>query len=224
MVAKKRRFEPGFAYHVLNRGTIRQRLFLSDDDYEQFEALIVRTFERTSIEIFTYELMPNHWHFLVRAATKEQLSDFFQYLSSNHSKRFRVVTNSVGEGHVYQDRFKSFPIECDDHFLTVARYIERNAKRAGLVERAEDWRWGGLWRRLNRLDEWLTSDWPVARSTRWIEFVNAMSPDSELNALRTCIKRGSPFGSPKWSKLVARQLGLEHTLSRPGRPRKFLVE
>ncbi len=157
MVAKKRHFEPGYIYHVLNRGTNRQHLFKSYRDYDKFEELIVETLERTPAEIFTYELMPTHWHFVVRTSTKEALSEFFQYLAGTHSKRFRSMTDSVGEGHVYQDRFKSFPIQSDGHFLIVTRYVERNARRAGLVTRAEDWRWGGLWRRLNHADSWLAS-------------------------------------------------------------------
>ncbi|MBU6481600.1 MAG: hypothetical protein KGS09_13765 [Nitrospirae bacterium] len=47
---------------------------------------------------------------------------------------------------LYQGRFTSFVVQTDDHLLTVCRYVERNAVRAGLVERGEVWRWSSLWR------------------------------------------------------------------------------
>ena len=53
----------------------------------------------------------------------------------------------VGHGHVYQGRFKSFPISTDGYFHQAVRYVERNALRAKLVKRAEEWRWSSLWRR-----------------------------------------------------------------------------
>jgi putative transposase len=51
---------------------------------------------------------------------------------------------TAGTGHLDQGRFKSFSVQSDEHFLTVHRYVERNALRANLVGRAEDWRWGSL--------------------------------------------------------------------------------
>ena len=61
--------------------------------------------------------------------------------------RWHAHFGSAGTGHLYQGRFKAFPVEDDEHFYTVTRYVERNALRAGLVDRAEEWRWSSLWRR-----------------------------------------------------------------------------
>jgi putative transposase len=74
------------------------------------------------------------------------LTDFLQWLTQTHSLRWRAHYKTLGTGHLYQGRFKSFPVEDDDHFYTVARYVERNPLRAGLVTQAQDWRWSGLWR------------------------------------------------------------------------------
>ena len=38
--------------------------------------------------------------------------------------------HTVGEGHLYQGRFKSFPVQGDGHFLVVCRYVERYALQA----------------------------------------------------------------------------------------------
>ena len=222
MTSRQRQIEPGYIYHVLNRGVKRQQLFFCDDDYAAFEALVEETLERTPLAILTYELMPNHWHFVAQPADNRELPDFFHDLTSTHAKRFHAARNSTGEGHVYQDRYKSFPVESDAHLLSLCRYVERNALQAGLVQRAEDWRWSGLWRRIRQLDGWLKSDWPVPRPDDWIERVNERLTTSELARIQTSVRRGRPLGTPEWTRTVAQQLGLQHTVRAPGRPRVFV--
>ncbi len=219
MSARQRHFQPGYIYHVLNRGALRQTLFNRDAAYDAFEELIRETLDLTPLPIFTYTLMPNHWHFVVQPSSKEELSDFFQYLSGTHAKRFRVFTSTRGEGHVYQDRFKSFPLEGDGHFLCVCRYVERNALCANLVRRSESWRWCGLWHRLNRSDGHLVSDWPVPRPADWVNWVNTPLTTKELELIHNSIRRGRPLGNPAWVEKTAEHLGLEHTLRAPGRPK-----
>src|SRR5436305_82424 len=89
--------------------------------------------------------MPNHWHLVLEPHEDGELSRFVGWLSLTHTQRWHAHRRSAGTGHVYQGRFKSFPIQDDEHFLTVCRYVERNALRAHLVKRAENWRWGSLW-------------------------------------------------------------------------------
>lgn len=218
MSARHRYFEPGHIYHALNRGAERQQLFFCEADYAGFEQLTEQALVRTSLPILTYELMPNHWHFVVRPAEKDQLSEFFQYLAGTHAKRFRAVRGSRGEGHVYQDRFKTFPVESDSHLLALCRYVERNALRAGLVQRAQDWRWSGLWRRQHDYHDWLVSDWLVVRPRDWLETVNCPLTSAELRKIRQSVCRGRPLGSSSWTQQTAKDLGLEHTLRSPGRP------
>jgi putative transposase len=125
---------------------------------------------------------------------------------------------------LYQGRFKNFPVESGLHLLLLLRYVERNALRANLVERAEDWTWGSLWRRENRRGLMLLSDWPVERPVDWVEFVNEPQSAEELEALRRSVNRGCPFGEEEWVKEVVEDLGLESTIRPPGRPRKGAVK
>ncbi|HKA53662.1 MAG TPA: hypothetical protein VKJ47_08360 [Candidatus Binatia bacterium] len=119
-------------------------------------------------------------------------------------------------------RFKSFPVEADDHLYAVLRYVERNALRANLVARAASWRWGSLWRRQQAAPKVAIAlhAWPVAMPADWVERVNAPQTEAELQALRRAVARNSPFGSPAWSTETARRLGLEATLRPRGRPPK----
>src|SRR5258707_5271366 len=92
--------------------------------------------------------MPNHWHLVVRPQHDGDLSRFVGWVTLTHTQRWHARQHTVGSGHAYQGRFKSFPVEADDHFLTLCRYVERNALRAALVVRAEEWRWSSLAQRL----------------------------------------------------------------------------
>lgn len=212
----------GMVFHVLNRGVGRQRLFDKPADYAAFEEVLEETLDKLPMRICSYCLMPNHWHFVVWPEHDGDLAQFMQRLSVTHVTRWQKNRRRVGEGHVYQGRFKSFPVETNNYFYQVVRYVERNALRASLVERAEDWQWSSLWRReRGTVDQrrWLSA-WPVSRPRRWVQHVNEPQTAAELEALRRCVARGQPFGSPGWIESTATQLGLESTLRDRGRPRK----
>jgi putative transposase len=214
----------GYAYHVLNRANGRLRLFRKEGDFAAFERVIEEAFARVPLRILGYAVMGNHWHFMVwpRQGRHEQVSEFFRWLTVTHSQRWHAHHGTSGMGHVYQGRFKSFPIAADEHLLAVLRYIERNPLRAGLVERADDWRWGSLYRRTHGTshERALLADSPVPLGRLWRQYVNEPQSEAELAAIRQSIKRGQPFGEDAWQKKVARQLGLEHTFRPRGRPKK----
>ena len=212
--------EAGGLYHALNRGNARTTIFRKDADYEAFEQILADGLERYDVQLFALQLMPNHWHFVLRPNQDGEMSRFLRWVTATHTMRFHAHYNSSGEGHVYQGRFKSFPIQDDEHFFTVCRYVERNALRAGMVARAEDWRWGSLWRWVQKVEPEprLLAGWPISRLPRWVDRVNEPLTDGELAAIRTSAKRGSPFGERSWIESSVKRLGLESTLRPRGRP------
>jgi len=145
-----------------------------------------------------------------------------QRLTVTHVTRWQKNYNMVGYGHVYQSRFKSFPVETDEHFYQVNRYVEGNALRANLVNRAEQWPYGSLWIRKHGTAEHreLLSRWPLSIPCRWLEYIIEPVSDAELAALRRSVVCGTPYGSPAWVESTVRKLGLEATLRKPGRPKK----
>jgi putative transposase len=163
--------------------------------------------------------MPNHWHLVLWPQRDGELSEFMQRVTNMHTQRWQRAKHRVGYGHLYQGRFKSFPVESDDHFYSLARYVERNALRAGLVDRAEQWPWGSLHRRVNGPRRPILSRWPLAEPRAWIEHVNRAQSDAELAAIRRCLRRGRPYGGPDWAEQAAARLGLESTMRPRGRPR-----
>lgn len=211
----------GVLYHVLNRANARVPIFEQDSDYAAFEQVLAEAKERVPIELFAYEVMPNHWHLELRTQQDGDLARFVGWLSLTHSHRWHTFRGTLGSGHLYQGRYKSFPVESDAHFLAVCRYIEQNALRAGLVRRAEDWRWSSLWWRLHApAHDHLLDPWPVPEPADYLEWVNVMPSPEELQLLREAAGRGRPFGSDAWTEKTARLLGLGMTLRPRGRPRE----
>jgi putative transposase len=197
-------------------------IFEKDGDYSSFEKILEHATERYEVQLLAWCLMPNHWHLVLLPARDGELSRFVGWLTLTHTQRWHAHRQSAGTGHLYQGRFKSFPLQDDEHFLTVCRYVERNALRAGLVARAEDWRWNSLWRwhRGTASEKAVLSPWPIRRSADWVSCVNSPQSERELDAVRRCVQRGSPLGDDHWSARTVRRLGLETTLRRRGRPKK----
>lgn len=211
----------GLAYHVLNRRVGRLSLFEKPGDYAAFEKILQEVYNRTRIRIAAYCLMPNHWHLLLWPRKDGELSEVMRWLTVTHTQRWHAHHKTAGTGSVYQGRFKSFPVQTDEHFLAVARYVERNAVRAKLVERAEDWQWGSLWRRAQADPRFRTflSEWPVAPPPRWVTLVNGRENNEDVETLRKSVNRGRPFGTDAWVARIAKRLGLESTLRSRGRPK-----
>ena len=212
----------GYAYHVLNRAVGRGVLFEDDEDYLAMERVIERTHERLPIRIVSYCLMPNHWHFVLWPKEDGELSEFMRLLTVTHTQRWHAHHHSAGTGPLYQGRFKSFPIQQDEHFATVCRYVERNPLRAKKVESARRWEWGSLAKRAGkRAPGWLLpmNKWPVDAPSDWAKWVDRAETAAELKALRQSVNRGRPFGDAKWEERTAERLDLQSTLRERGRRR-----
>ena len=221
MPRTRRADEAGGIYHALNRGNGRSQIFWNDDDYASFERILSEGLAEYDVSLFSFQLMPDHWHLVLRPNVDGEMGRFLRWVTATHTMRYHALYQTSGEGHVYQGRFKSFPIQDDQHFLTVCRYVERNAKRAKFVSRAEKWCWGSLWR-WNQHPEpkpALLSPWPIPRPRGWIERVNQSQSEKELAIVRDCVKRGRPFGDPEWVELTAKHFDLQSTLRPRGRPR-----
>ncbi len=207
-----------YCYHVLNRGNRKARVFHEPADYEQFLALVHCAQERIHIPILAACVMPNHFHLVVRPRQPEDLGRWMQRAFTTHVRWQHAKYGTTGR--IWQGRFKAFLIQQDHHLLTVMRYVERNALRANLVERAEDWRWGSLrWRTLERPPVTIDSS-PVPLPGYWRHLVNEPQTDAEIAEIRTCINRQRPFGATDWVREQAAALGIEQSLNAFGRPRK----
>jgi REP-associated tyrosine transposase len=208
----------GYVFHVLNRAVARAAIFTDPADYEAVVQVLGQAGQVVPMRLLGWCLLPNHWHLILWPYHDGDLSEYVRWLTVTHTQRWHATHRTSGTGALYQGRFKSFPIQEDEHLLAVCRYVERNALRAGLVERAEDRRWSSLRARLAGGSDLLAAG-PVPLPAEWVEYVNRPETEAERAALRRSVVRGSPFGGAVWQGRAAERLGLQKTLRRPGRPR-----
>jgi putative transposase len=162
--------------------------------------------------------MPNHLHLVVRPRHSDDLPRWMQWAFTTHVRWHHAKYETTGR--LWQGRFKAFLIQQDHHLLTVMRYVERNALRANLVERAEDWNWGSLGWRAARHPPVKITESPVTLPSYWRHLVNEPQTAAELAEIRTCVNRQRPFGDQGWVEDQAKMLGVEQSLMPFGRPRK----
>ena len=193
-----REFHAGQCYHVINRGNGGNKVFRENADYRAFLDIISQSFEKVPMRLLASCLMPNHFHMVLRPFEGGDMSRWMHWVMTTQVSRYRLRHKTIG--HVWQGRFKPFPIQHDAHLLAVMRYVERNALRAGLVQRAEHWRWGSLdWRRAAR-PPIPVAESPILLPEDWLEWVNQPQTEAELDALRKCLNRQRAYGDARWVK------------------------
>jgi len=220
MPRRARSVAPDTVYHVLNRAAKRLTLFSDRADYSAFEELLFQLAHEMTMRLLCYCIMPNHWHLVLWPKSVEQMSKFMRRLTVTHALRWHAFHKTGGTGPVYQGRFKAIPVQHDTHLLQLFRYVERNPLRAGLVERAEDWNWCSLARRLSNCHIEALSEWPIPHPSDWSAIVNGTDSPGTLNALRRAVQRNAPYGDDTWVADTADALGLQSTLRARGRPKK----
>jgi putative transposase len=210
----------GIIHHVMNRAVMRSKLFRSRLDYEAFQCCLIQVVESERMRVLGYCVMPNHWHLLLWPRENGDLARFMMRLTNMHVRRWLTAHDQVGTGHLYQGRYKSFAMQDDDHFSTVARYIERNALRAKLVKRAELWPWSGVGQSLLKPELRLAlAPWPVQRRADWIEWLNLPQTAAEEASIERSITTAHPYGTDIWIKRTMKALGWREP-AKPGRPPK----
>jgi len=226
MARTPRLMPAGYAYHVLNRASGQQPIFAAAADARRFVEVLAAAVERVpEAGLLAWCLMPNHWHLVFHPSADNVVQRLLQWLSLTHAQRHRTAHRSVGTGHVYQGRYRSFPVATDAHLLTVIRYVERNPLRAGVVDDATAWPWSSASRPARRGYRQAPAlvPWPIARPADWLSLLNrpATAAEEAAERQRLCrsLERGSPYGSAEWVAAAVAQLDLGATTRQPGRPR-----
>jgi putative transposase len=221
MPRAKRQSPGGFVYHVLNRANARQTIFRGSSDYNMFEKILTEGLSKIPMRLTGYCLMSNHWHLLLWPYDDGDLSAFMHWVTMTHTQRWHAVHNTVGTGHLYQGRFKSFPIQSEHYYLTALRYIESNPFRAGLVKSSSNWIWSSLSVRRGIAKENVTiSAGPIELPDNWASLVDLLPGENDLHKIEQCICRGIPLGRDEWVRQTAEHLLLTSTLRPRGRPKK----
>ena len=211
----------GEVYHVLNRANARVQIFDNDKDYKQFEDILEEAVERFNMNLLAYCIMPNHWHLVLYPKTDGEMQSFMSWLTNTHTRRWHVSKDTVGQGHLYQGRYKSFICEKDQYLLILLRYVERNAKRANLVKKAEEWQWSSVWRREKGTlkQKKILSQWPIPLPKDYLSILNQPLTTSEEDSLERSEEKSVPYGADTWVFKIVKKYKIEQVLKGVGRPK-----
>jgi putative transposase len=184
-------------YHVMNRGSLRARLFYSARDYRAFVGLLADAVDKFGLPLLSYCVMPNHWHLIVRPEHAQHLSKSMHWLTCTHAHRWCHAHERTGPGPLYQGRFKAIQVQPDIHLVRACRYVERNALKAEFVGRAEDWRWCSAYQRVKNRTTPRLLPLEFLAPESWLRCLNE-SPDDE--AFAAAVRKNKPFGDEVWVK------------------------
>ena len=177
------------------------------------------------MRLLAYCLLPDHFHLVLWPRKDGDLSRWMQWLSTSHVRRYHRQHQT--SGHIWEGRFRAFPIQPDEHLLTVLRYVEQNPVRLKELKlrKPERWPWSSVGQGNGRAGT--SQDRTRARSPavrNWLRSVQQPLTAEELALVRHSVVRGTPFGDPKWQQRIVAKLGLESTMRPRGRPRKTPLE
>ena len=161
-------------YHVVNRSVRKATLFETHRDYIAFLSVLRQGVEKHEAPLVSYCVLSNHWHLLVGPIDKSALTRVIKWVTATHAIRWHRFRGTIGTGPVYQGRFRSTPIHSLDSLMPLTRYVERNARSAGLVGKAEDWRWCSLAQRRRGSRLVPLSQSKLLSTDLWIDYVNAV--------------------------------------------------
>ena len=190
-------------FHVINRSVRKVPIFRCRSDYRAFLLALAEGLTRHPIRLVSYCILSNHWHLVLEPVGTDDLIKFMQWVTATHAIRWHKHHKTVGQGPVYQGRFHAEPLETAADLIRVCRYVERNALRAGLVSRAQDWPWCSLAERLRSDPQMPLVSADFLTSSAWVDYVNLPSTQKELIETQTLRRVPSPWTSgTEWTKSV----------------------
>ena len=202
---------PGLPHHVLQRGVRSLAIFHSDADWQAYVQLLATFTARHGVQVWAWCLMTNHVH-LVLVPTQER--SLARAIGETHRRYTRAVNfREKVRGHLFQERFHSFPIQDDRHLLAVVRYVECNPVRAHMVARAVDHPWSSARHHATGASDRLVRTSPIQQlAPDWARVLQ--EAELPLAVIRRHVRTGRPWGTTDWVR------GLEQQLGRSLRPRK----
>jgi putative transposase len=212
---------PGLPHHITQRGNNRQDVFFAEEDRRRYLAILAEQSERFGLRIGGYCLMTNHVHLIAIPETEEALAKAVgrtHFLYTAYANRVRDRS-----GHLWQNRFYSCPMD-DRHALAGLCYVERNPTRAGLVQRAWDYRWSSARAHCGGEDHTGLLDlkkWERRIGSRdWKQTLAEWTEEKVELPLRERTRTGRPLGTQRFLDQLEAHLGRPMRPLPVGRPRE----
>jgi putative transposase len=217
---------PGIPHHVTQRGNRREAVFFTEGDRAAYLACLAEHCRKQAVEVLSYCLMTNHVHLVLVPATADGLEKVFRPLHTHYAQRLNRQRG--WSGHVWQGRFFSSPLD-EVYFWAAMRYVESNPVRAGLVRRAEEFRWSSARAHCGlQQDPVLTVDGHWTETCRmvsdWAAWLAEPGRAEQIDVIRHHVTRGLPCGGDDFVREMESRLGRFVRPRSVGRPRKVSLQ
>lgn len=214
---------PGIPHHITQRGNRRQDVFFKDENRETYLGWLSSYCAAQKIEILTYCLMTNHIHLVAIPQTQDGL---WRALGPLQTRYAQALNRLYGwSGHIWQGRYFSSPLD-ELHMWAAIRYVERNPVRAGLVAKAEDYRWSGAAAHCGLREDPVLTRNPLllemieAGPLDWSGWLAESEDEEKLSLLRQNVQRGLPCGSKRFVSKLEKRTGRTLRFRPAHRPKK----
>jgi REP element-mobilizing transposase RayT len=156
---------PNAVYHVTSRGNARNKIFLSDQDRENFLFVLSSVIKRFNWLCHAYCLMDNHYHLMIETPDAN-LSRGMRQLNGVYTQKYNWWHSKTG--HIFQGRYKSILIEKENYLLELSRYVVLNPVRANMVQKSEERKWSSYEATagLKTVPDYLTVGWILGLFSR----------------------------------------------------------
>lgn len=218
-------------YHVIHRGNNRQKIFFSEGDCKYFLSLIEEARKKYRCKLYSYVLMPNHFHFLLESPQiAENLAKFIKLIAQKYTQYINKVHKRTGT--LWEGRFKSSPVSKDNYLLACSRYIELNPVRAHLVKDPKDYSWSSYRFKIGQKENgiWLEPDSVYLglgkddrdRQQNYQKWIKESIPPEEWDLIRKAVNKSGFFGNTQFKEKLEKLLGRKLDVRGRGRPRKSI--
>jgi putative transposase len=184
---------PGVVHHVTQRGVRSMDIFYHDKDRKEYLFLLNQQTQKVGLRFVAYCLMTNHVHLLVIPSKENSLK---LGIGEAHRLYTRYINfRESARGHLFQERFFSCPLD-DPHFISAARYVERNPVRAKICKKAEEYQWSSAKYHLSirKRDPLIKSRYEGIPSLKdWHQFLK--KEPYGVKTMKIHFRTGRPFGS-----------------------------
>jgi putative transposase len=211
---------PGIPHHVIQRGNRKQKVFFSDKDRNFYLNILKEKSKEHKLELWAYCLMDNHVHFVAVPEKEESLAKAF---GETHKKYTKTINERKGwVGYLWQGRFRSYPMD-KQYLYSVVRYVENNPVRAGIVEKAEDYKWSSAYSHVNGLKDILCTDnFFTQNIDNWKSYLSLSEhfSDDKEKTIKKHSETGWPLGDDDFIKELEKRSGRRLRKSPKGRKKE----
>lgn len=210
---------PGLPHHVVQRGVRSMDIFESDGDRRAYLGLLSKHGKQHGLSIWGWCLMTNHIHLVAVPAGEESMALAFGLVHRKYAQR--VNERHGVRGHLFQERYYSYPVQLDSSLLSVVRYVELNPVNAGLVARPEEYLWSSARSHVTGGSDAIIESSPIrAMAADWGQFLrDGIEMSEERARIERHLRTGLPFGEIPWVRQMEKHFGRRLTSRHRGRPR-----